>query len=84
MPGRYDSTPINGYDDGQLQSTDTTMDMESAAKQDPAPEGKRPWTKPRIKTLRVFSTRAGTDSVPGVDEDNYVNDNPDNRYTPIS
>ena len=62
------------------------MDMEYADRRDqaPAPEGKRPWTKPRIKTLRVFSTRAGTDSVAGVDEDNYINDNPDNRYTPIS
>ena len=63
------------------------MVMENAARQDynrqdPSPEGKRPWTKPRIKTLRVFSTRAGTQT--GDDEDNYINNNPDHKYTPIS
>ena len=66
------------------------MDMENlrnAGRQDqdrqgPSPEGKRPWTKPRIKTLRVFSTRAGTAT--GADEDNFINDNPDNKYNPVS
>ena len=63
-----------------MQDTRLTPDVEDAGSH---PEGKRPWTKPRIKTLRVLSTRAGTVAA-GVDEDNYVNDNPDNKYTPIS
>ena len=45
-------------------------------------EGKRLWKKPRIKTLRVIQTRVGTAA--GPDEDLYVNDNPDNKYMPIS
>ena len=44
---------------------------------------KRPWTKPRIKKLRVFSTRGGTQA--GWDEDFASWDNfPDNKYAPIS
>ena len=69
---------------GQLQPRDTTMDMEYPDRREQSPEGKRPWTKPRIKTLRVLSTRAGTVNEPGVDEDNYINDNSDNKYMPIS
>ena len=68
----------------QLQPTSTTMDMKDADRREQPPEGKRPWTKPRIKTLRVFSTRAGTQVEPGVDEDSYVQSNPDNKYMPIS
>ena len=80
MPGRV----LIAY--RQNMSLNGSTDMENADRrgQAQALEGKRPWRRPRIKTLRVLSTRAGNDAVPGVDEDNYINDNPDNRYTPIS
>ena len=58
------------------------MDMKDADRRAETPEGKRPWTKPRIKTLRVFSTRVGTFNEPGVDEDNYLDENANNKYTP--
>ena len=35
-----------------------------------APDRRRPWTKPAIRTLRIVGTRTGTRS--GIDEDDII------------
>ena len=50
-----------------------------------APVSKRPWTKPRIKPLRVISTYTGTKTSPSYDEDNAFSPaDPIGTYAPQS
>ena len=47
-----------------------------------APASKRPWTKPRIKTLRVMSTYTGTKMSDTADEDSATApSDPQQNYT---
>ena len=46
-----------------------------------ASDRKRPWTKPRIRTMRIVSIRAGTPS--GPDEDTLTDPNWRQSYAPI-
>ena len=49
-----------------------------------APDRKRPWTKPRIRTMRLVAIDTRTGVNPANDEDNFTDPVNVAEYAPIS